>query len=641
MNNRRFWLIAVGLMLLLTFVYLWPTIRLLTTSAGTTAAEQEARQDLQEKALKLGLDLRGGMAVTMEVRVDELVRALASNTDAAFDAALATAQREGQTSSEPFVDLFVRAFEARDANVRLARYFRSESGGVTRNSSNADVRTYLQAQADDAVGRAIEIVRQRVDRFGVAEPSIVKKGSQRIAVELPGVSDADRVRRLLRGTARLEFRLMADPEALGRSLSNIIQFYNGRTDTARAATPPVAAAAPADAARTDRARATADTAATVAAALAGADSAGRVAAATDTTRRDTSAAAGANNPLLRVLTPLGQSVQFGTVAVRDTAVANRLLNRPEVRALLPAGVRLLYGSRPATEDGSQLVLLGVRDRVELTGDVLTEASVQFDPNTNAAEVSMTMDSDGAGVWSRLTGANVNKPVAIVLDDYVVSYPNVINRITGGRSSITGLDSREEADDIVTVLKSGSLPAPVQIIEERTVGPSLGAESVRAGLISLLIGFLGVAAFIVWVYRGAGVVAVVALAFNLLFLFGVMAGFKATLTLPGIAGIVLTLGMAVDANVLIFERIREELRHGQPFREALKKGFDRALSAILDSNITTFLTGAILYSFGVGPIQGFAVTLMAGIVTSLFSALVVTRLLLDYLVNERGQTVSVG
>ena len=657
MNNKGFRVGLVAALLLLTGYYLWPTasLALFNRSApavGTPAraawetANAETIADRKEKALKLGLDLQGGMSSTLEVRVDELIRALASDTDAPFDSVMAVAQRRARTSDASFVDLFVDAFEARDGDARLARYFRSDAGGLTRRSSNADVRGYLQTQADDAVSRAIEIVRTRVDRFGVAEPSIVRKGTRRISIELPGVDDAARVRKLLGGTARLEFRLMADADEMGRALNDVVAFYN---DSARSRTVvPTATTAPAATPAADSAAGTST--------LALAAGAGRNDSASADSSLDSAAAAASRalttpasgNPLLKVLTPIG-GVQFGSVAVKDTAVANRLLRRPEVLALLPRGVSLLWDARAtvapgatgAAEGAGQILLLGVKDKVEITGETVEEASVEFDQQTNAPGVSMSMDDEGGRLWSRLTGANIGKPVAIVLDDYVVSYPTVQGRIPNGRSSITGLGDRNEANDLVNVLRSGSLPAPVQIIEESTVGPSLGAESIRNGVISFGLGFLVVAIFMILWYRTAGAVAVGALILNVLFILGILAAFRATLTLPGIAGIVLTLGMAVDANVLIYERIREEMDAGKGFRAAVEAGFSNALSAILDSNITTFLTGVILYAFGVGPVQGFAVTLMAGILTSLFSALVITRFVFDYVAEEKGSEIAMG
>ncbi len=609
-------------LLLLCGYYLYPTVRyaLLQRKINQMPPEERARfveanygtiQNLREKSLKLGLDLQGGMHVALEVRVDALLRALATDVDETFEEVLAAAREQARRGDVSIIDAFVAEFERRDPNARLSRYFRNPDAGITRRSSNEEVAAYLRKQADEAVNRAISIVRDRVDRYGVTEPSIQKQGTRRIVVELPGVDDPERVRRLLRGTARLEFRLMAEPQLLAASLQEIIAFYEPDT-TAQPAT------------------ATADTARTADTSLAS-----LLGEQTQATRPQ--------NPLLAVLQPVGQGVVFGVVAGPDTAQVNRLLGRPEVRALLPPGITLLYTANPVGTDAQGrpvYYLLGVRQEVELTGEAITDARVDFD-ELNRPQVSMTMNSEGARIWARLTGANVGKHIAIVLDNVVYSYPVVNERIPSGRSSITGLASQKEAQDIVTVLKSGALPAPVDIVEERTVGPSLGEASIRAGLRSTLIGLLLVALFMIFYYRTAGMIADLALVLNLIFILGILAAFKATLTLPGIAGIVLTIGMAIDANVLIFERMREELATGKTFRAALDLGYSKALSAIFDGNITTFFTGVILYSFGIGPIQGFAVTLMAGIAASLFSALVITRIVFDYLVLERKLMVSVG
>ncbi|GBD00995.1 hypothetical protein HRbin18_00713 [bacterium HR18] len=610
-------------LLLLCGYYLYPTVRyaLLQRKINQMPPEERARfieanygtiQSLREKSLKLGLDLQGGMHVALEVRVDALLRELATDVDETFEEVLAAAREQARLGNVSIIDAFVAEFERRDPNARLSRYFRNPDAGITRRSSNEEVAAYLRQQADEAVNRAIAIVRDRVDRYGVTEPAIQKQGTRRIVVELPGVDDPERVRRLLRGTARLEFRLMAEPQLLAAALQEIIAFYEPDTTTQ-------ATASAADTART------ADTSLT---ALLGEPA--------QTTARP-------QNPLLAVLQPVGQGVVFGAVAGPDTAAVNRMLSRPEVRALLPPGVTLLYTANPVGTDAQGrpvYYLLGVRQEVELTGEVITDARVDFD-ELNRPQVSMTMNSEGARIWARLTGANVGKHIAIVLDNVVYSYPVVNERIPSGRSSITGLASQEEAQDIVTVLKSGALPAPVDIVEERTVGPSLGEASIRAGLRSTLIGLLVVALFMIFYYRTAGMIADLALVLNLIFILGILAAFNATLTLPGIAGIVLTIGMAIDANVLIYERMREELATGKTFRAALDLGYSKAFSAIFDGNITTFFTGVILYSFGIGPIQGFAVTLMAGIAASLFSALVVTRIVFDYLVLERKLLVSVG
>lgn len=633
MQNKGIRIGLVVFFLALTGFYLFPSVQAYFQARSLNAMTAEERasyeaenfqqiRDLREKALGLGLDLQGGMHVTMEVGVEALVRALATETDATLEAALTAASEASRTSDAPFVDLFVSAFEQQNPDARLARYFRNDASGISRSATNAQVATYLNTEAEEAVDRAIEIVRQRVDRFGVTEPSIVKQGTRRIVVELPGIDDPERVRRLLRGTARLEFRLMAEPEALQRSLGDIIAYFDRQQGNETA---------------------TATVADTVAADTVTADTTGAAIGDTTLNLADFSGPTQETitNPIIRYLDTYPQpSVIFGTVALSDTAALNRVLFQPQVLAMLPAGIELLYEARPTGPGSDRINILGVRETVELTGDVITDASVDFD-ETNRAQVSMTMNPEGARTWARVTGANINKQIAIVLDNVVYSYPNVLGRIAGGRSSITGLESRAEATDIVTILKSGALPAPVNIIEERTVGPSLGAESIRAGLRSLILGFVLVVIFMIVYYRTAGVLADIALLVNVIFILGILAGFDATLTLPGMAGIVLTIGMAVDANVLIFERIREELSNGRTLRAAIDAGYAKAFSAILDANVTTFFTGLILYSFGVGPIKGFAVTLMAGILASLFSALVITRLLFDWLVEDRKTLVSLG
>ncbi len=633
MKGNGFRLILTIGFVLLSGYYLYPSLHNFYIQKKLNNLEGEARsqyerenyqkiQNVSEEALKLGLDLQGGMHVALEVRVDELLRALAVDTDATFDEVLALAVSQAQTGGDSIIDGFVSEFERRDPNVRLSRYFRNEAEGLDRRASNADVAAYLKRETDGAVNRAIEIIRQRVDRFGVTEPSIQKQGSRRVIVELPGIDDPERVRKLLRGTARLEFRLMADPDELRQSLQRIIEFYEADSS---AVAPLASDTSGAMIASADSAANEADTSFTVG----------------DLAQNE--AAPQSTNPLLQVLQPRGESVIFGYVAVSDTAQFNTLMHNPRVQSLLPPNVDLLYTSAPegTTEEGREVFsVLGVREEVELTGDVITDARTDFS-QLGQAEVSMTMNAEGARDWARITGANIDRPIAIVLDNVVYSYPRVINRITGGRSSITGLASSMEAEDVVTILKSGALPAPVDIVEERTVGPSLGAASIKAGLLSVIIGLMIVAVFMIFYYRTAGIVADLALIVNIIFILGILAAFSATLTLPGIAGIVLTIGMAVDANVLIFERIREEAMTGKTLKAAVETGYARAFSAIFDANITTFFVGAILYSFGVGPIQGFAVTLMAGIAASLFSAIIITRIIFDYVISDRRMGVSFG
>ena len=622
--------VVTGILLVLSLWSLWPTVQNYLKGRELASMDEVTRADyerdnyaslvsMRENALKLGLDLQGGMHVVLEIQTDALVRDLAEGPDEAFLSVLDVA-RQSAGSDQSVIDAFRTAFEARDPEARLSRYFTDSEAGITRRSSNDEVVTWLKAEADEAIDRAIEIIRDRVDRFGVSEPSIAKQGDRRVVVELPGVDDPDRVRGLLKGTARLEFRLTADPEQLGRSLQNVMAYYaetDGQSaDTSEAATDEASAID----------EAAADTSFDLDAILGDLDE------------------NAPQNALADIFSPIGQGVIFGAALASDTARVNELLAAPAVRNLMPPNVRLMYSSSPAAvqEDGQEVYyLLGVREEVELTGDVITDARVEFDPMTNIPEVTMEMNTEGARTWARLTGANVGRTIAIVLDNVVYSYPVVNQRIVGGRSSISGLDSRAEAQDIVTILKSGALPAPLQIEEERTVGPSLGAASIRAGFTSVSIGLLIVALFMIYYYRSAGTIADLALVVNLLFVMGFLAGFKATLTLPGIAGLVLTIGMAVDANVLIFERVREEASSGKSLKAAIEGGYGKALSAIFDANITTFLVGVILYSFGVGPIQGFAVTLMAGIAASLFSAIVVTRIVFDYLVLDRHSNVAFG
>ena len=625
--------------------YLYPSVQNIMLSQRLDDLEGEALQQYQaenagyiqqvrEQSLNLGLDLQGGMHVTMTVRVGELIGELATNKDETFNQVLRAARERAENEDISIIQAFLQAFEQRDAEARLSRYFRNEQAGITRRSTNDEVQTYLEQQADEAVDRAMEIIRNRVDRYGVTEPSIQRQGTRRIVVELPGIDDPERVRDLLEGTARLEFRLMAEPQQLAQAAQRIVQYYEPDTS---AAAPPTEAPEDLPDAETDTVQE---------------DTAQEGTALTSTSPDGTQLSApddpdaGPQNPLLSVMQPMpeGQSVVFGQVAATDTARVNELLSNPEVQEMLPSGIELLWGANPigTTQGGAEVYrLIGGRSEFELSGEAITDASVQFDRRTNQPSVSMDMNSDGARIWARVTGANVGENVAIVLDGVVYSFPNVEERIVGGSSSITGLDSRAEAQDIVNVLKSGALPAPLDIVEERTVGPSLGAESTQAGFISVVVGLLAVALFMIFYYRTAGVVADIALLLNIILILGILAAFNATLTLPGIAGIVLTIGMAVDANVLIFDRIREEQNTGKTLKAAVNTGYEKALSAILDANITTFFVGAILYSFGVGPIQGFAVTLMAGILSSLFTAIIVTRVIFDYMISERSMSVSYG
>lgn len=591
--------------LAITLWYLWPTaVNLLEQNYIEDLPEAERAeyveentqrlQDLRQNSLSLGLDLQGGMHVTLEVGTAQFLKELAGdNADTTLINVVDAAKQQSRENDTDLIVEMVQEFQQRYPDGRLSRYYRSDADNITRRSTNEEIQDYLQKQRDSAVERAMEIIRTRVDRYGVTEPAILKQGNNRVVVELPGVANKERVRSLLKGTARLEFRLVVQPDQISNAKDRVVSYYNQMASS--------------------------DTSDTV--------------------------AQGAQNPLMEVLNPRGRNpYSFGYSVGTDTARVNELLQRPEVQELMPRNMELMWGASPfsTTQNGQDLFeLIGVRSEVEMTGEVIEEASVNFDQATNQPRVSMNMNAEGARRWSRITGANIGKPIAIVLDGYVYSYPNVETKISNGRSSISGLESTVEAEDLVNILLSGALPAPLEIIEERTVGATLGEESIQAGFYSTLIGLIIVAIFMIIYYRSGGAIADLALLLNIIFIMGILAAFKATLTLPGIAGIVLTIGMAVDANVLIFDRIREEQRSGKTLRAAIEGGYSNAMSAIMDANVTTFFVGIILYSFGVGPIKGFAVTLMAGIVASLFSAIVITRVVVDYLTRERDADLSFG
>lgn len=620
-QNNGFKIGSIVVFLGLTIYYLFPTIQwqleqrhmesMVPTERAQYQEENAAKlQNLREESLSLGLDLQGGMYVTLEVGTPQLIQELAGEyADEELEEIIQTARDRAFENRTDFIDEFVAEFEARNPDGLLSRYYRSDADNITRRSTNEEITTYLRQQRDEAVDRAMEIIRSRVDRYGVTEPSILQQGNNRIVVELPGVDDEERVRDLLRGTARLEFRLLPEPEEINAVKQQIADYFSNQMEGEQA-----------------------DSLSDVSSDSLASDTLGQTQAGEEVTN------------LLEVFDLRGSNqYSFGYTAGRDTSTVNRLLQNEEVQSFIPRNMELMWGATPFAENnGTELYeMIPVRNQVELTGDVISEAQVAFEPTTNAAEVSMSMNSEGARRWSRITGANIGRPVAIVLDGYVYSYPTVQNKINNGRSSISGLGGVTEAEDLVNILLSGALPAPLDIIEERTVGASLGEDSIQAGLYSTLFGLVVVAIFMIIYYRAGGGIADLALILNIIFILGILAAFNATLTLPGIAGIVLTIGMAVDANVLIFDRIREEMRGGKTLRAAIDNGYSNAMSAIVDANVTTFFVAVILYSFGVGPIKGFAVTLMAGIVASLFSAIVITRVVIDYLTRDKTAEVNFG
>lgn len=569
----------------------------------------------RQKRLKLGLDLQGGMRVVLEVNTAKLLEKLANNPDKIFTSLLEESFKESETTDESIVDILARKLQAK--GIRLSRYF----GNIRQD--DAEIISKLKNDADDAVTRAIEIIRNRVDQYGVSEPSIQRQGARRVIVELPGVAKEEEAKQLLQGTALLEFRLVKEPEfayqIMERVDKKLAALLSGNdTLLAELNTKSVQS----DTAKSNDTSAVSDT----------------------TNKQLTEEEFRKQHPFFTValLDPQGRSAD-AFVKEDDRNKILRWLSLPEVQKEIPDNVEFVFSAKSitTTEDGKSVYMMYlVNKQPELTGGVITDAVATLDPNTSTPIVNMEMDSEGAVEWARITGANINKRIAIMLDGKVFSAPVVRNKITGGRSQIEGMENLDEAKLLEIVLKAGALPAPVDIIEERIVGPSLGQDSVAGGLNSAILGYLAVAIFMIFYYRQSGSVAALVLMITILFVLGVLAGFKATLTLPGIAGIVLTIGMAVDANVLIFERMREELATGKTMKASVEGGFTKAMSAIIDSNITTFFTGIILYQFGTGPVQGFALTLMIGIASTLFSALVISRLIFDYLASK-GAKISIG
>ena len=556
----------------------------------------------REKRVKLGLDLQGGMYLVMEVNTAKLLEKLAKDPDDQFNQILKEAENESRLSNENVVSILAR--KLKEKGIRLSRYF-----GTIREDDDKIISRLLEQEAD-AVTRAIEIIRNRVDQYGVSEPNIQKQGSRRIVIELPGIAREEEAKRLLQGRALLEFKLVKDPEFAIPIMKRIDEV--------------LAASLKGDSL-------TGDTTKTVKA---------------DTSKQQnlTEEQFAKEHPffaIARLIDPQGR-IPDAFVKESDRQKLNAYLERPEVKKVIPDNVEFLYDAKPESgPDGVKYYRLYMLNKTpELTGGVIIDAKSNIDPTTSAPIVTMQMNSEGAREWARITGSNIGKRCAIVLDGVVYSAPVIQSKIPSGNSQISGIPNLDEAKLLEIVLKAGALPAPVDIIEQRSVGPSLGQDSIKQGSNSILFGYLLVALFMAFYYKKAGTIADFGLIVTVLLILGVLAGFQATLTLPGIAGIVLTMGMAVDANVIIYERIREELKTGKTDRAAVDAGFKNSLSAILDSNITTFFTGIILYQFGSGPIQGFALTLMIGILTSLFSALVLVRMIFDYMVSK-GYKINVG
>ena len=582
----------------------------------------------KEMEINLGLDLKGGMNVMMEVSVPDIIQVLSGHsTDPVFVEALRIANEQHLNSQRDFVDLFGDAYQQLDPNAKLAPIFLFEfkDKGITVNSTNDEVLSVIKDETNSAIDRSYQILRTRIDRFGVAQPNIQKlENSGRILVELPGIKDPKRVRKLLQGTAQLEFwetyNFTELYEYFDQANSRLAEINKANAELTETE----------DKEEVKEAKTEDEPA------LLANDS---LNAAQDEALEEMRA----NYPLYNYLTPSyyqnevgqtypAQTARVGMALVKDTANINRMLK--QVKSVFPRNVKFAWCVKPnVAEDGTEYIdLVALKtsreNKAALGGEVIVDARQDYDPN-GRVEVTIQMNSEGAKAWKRLTGENIGRQVAIVLDDYVYSYPVVNDEIPSGRSSISGGDmSVEEAQDLANILKAGKLPAPARILEENVVGPSLGQEAINSGLWSFVIAFILVLIYMLFFYSKAGIAADIALLVNIFFMFGVLASFGTVLTLPGIAGIVLTLGMAVDSNVIIFERIKEELRAGKGLRTAIADGYKAAYSAILDGNITTFLTAFVLFKFGTGPVQGFATTLMIGIATSLFTSLFITRLVFE-------------
>ena len=585
-------------------------------------------QKCLETKIGLGLDLKGGMNVILEISVPDVVETLADHkTDVAFTKAMEQARAEEEKSQDDFITLFIDAYHKNAPGHKLAEIFATQQlqGKVNPQSSDAEVEKAIRAEVSAAIDNSFNVVRTRIDKFGVVQPNIQKLEGQegRIMVEMPGIIEPERMRKLLQGSANLEFWETYNAQEIIPYLVQLdSQLANGGEEETKADT---------------TAAAKADTTAAVKEAPKS-----KFQIKKDTKKADVKAtpeaqlaAAKKQHPLLAMLqTTNGNSLALvGYASVRDTAAINKLIYSKLAKQVLPSDVKLLWGAKPAdglsVKNIFELYALKVTTttgRAPLEGDVITDAKDQFDQVTGQPQVSMTMNTDGARRWAALTKANIDKAIAIVLDGVVYSAPRVNGEITGGQSSITGSFTIEDTKDLANTLKSGRMPAPARIVQEEVVGPTLGAQSIQQGVISFVIAFIVLMVYMVLMYSFVpGMLANCALIVNLFFTLGILTSFQAALTMSGIAGMVLSLGTAVDANVLIYERTKEELKAGKGIKEAVAAGYSNAFSAIFDSNFTSLLTGIILYAFGTGPIRGFATTWMIGIVCSFFSAVYLTRL----------------
>ncbi|HAW07586.1 MAG TPA: protein translocase subunit SecD [Bacteroidetes bacterium] len=635
----------------------------------------ESLTSAKKSQLKLGLDLRGGMYVTLEVDVLKLIEENATKEaiDETFEQVITKTRQQVGNSDQDIIDAFLENFDAiaRPKGKSLISYF---DFGNIRDLTEEKIIDKLRADQNNAIDQALEVMRTRIDQYGVSEPNIQKQGANRIVLELPGVSNTTEMRSLLQTTARLEFKLVKNNKQIVEffyRVDNFLKSYGASENLSDSAS-----------ALQTIAKATSDTTKPEPAANILADSLKRATdtskIATDSTQKsDTSDPyAGlpqeeatrryiADHPFTRLFAtyysdPQQRNAQAVpvyytndnfpegeyTFRILEDSIAKfqEILNRPEIKSMMPSELEIAYDAKPELSRDEKIKIYGfysLKKEPELTGDVITDALATYDPTNNAPMVTMAMNSEGADRWGKITGANLQKRISIVLDGRVYSAPVVQSKITGGSSQITGMANTEEAHLLEIVLKAGALKAPVEIIEERIVGPSLGEDSIKYGVTASIFAALVVIMFMLLYYTEAGLVADIAVILNITLILGVLASLGGTLSLPGLAGIILTLGMAVDANVLIYERTREELAKGRSLKSAIDEGFSKALSAILDSNVTTFITGLILYFLGSGPIKGFALTLMIGIIGTLFTAILISRALIEISMQAGWKNFSFG
>lgn len=612
--------------------------------------------ELKSKMLNLGLDLKGGMNVTLEVQIDEVVRALSSySKDVAFNQAIIDAKKAQQTKQSDFVTLFGDAYSAKNPNGKLSTIFYTldNKDKLSPNATNKEVLDFIKIEADDAIDRSFNVLRTRISLFGAAQPEIQKLAtSDRILIQLPGVKNKERVRQLLQGTAKLEFWLTYENQEIYPMLAQADELLGTANKiTSSTDSSSIDSTIVAD---TNTMAEVIDTTAKKAASLLDKIESGDKTKDTSATSKEAEKSFeeyAKEHPLFAVMRPAifqdekgqyfpGQGPVVGYVATKDTGKVNAFLANPEIKGLFPPRIKFLWTAKPYDDEKKFLQLLAIKvDNREgtavLEGDVIVDASQQFDQFSGAPRIDMTMNGEGANKWRRITADNIGKSVVIALDNLVYSYPTVQSEIAGGQSNISGNFDIEEAKLIANILKAGKLPAPAKIIEENVVGPTLGQESIDKGMFSFIVALFVVLIYMIFYYAKAGVASVVALVANMFFIFGILASMPQliALTLPGLAGIILTIGMSVDANVLIFERVREEIRAGKGLRTSITDGFNHAYSSIIDSNVTTILTGLVLWIFGTGPVEGFAKTLVIGILTSLFTAIFITRLIFEYQLNK--------